>query len=117
MKKIIKKIKKCLLGIGNFLLIIPGKVFAIDEGGSIPLYGVPDKEEMRYLYLSIFLQALKIFLIPITLLIGGTILYLKKSKASKKRKIIVALLVLTIIIFLLINLYYYAQNLYYYAQN
>ena len=90
--KIVKKIKKVLIGIGTFFLTISTKVNGIE----IPLYGMPNPEPVRSDLIKKIWNICRMFIIPIALLIG-IIIYLKKSKSSKKKKILVILGIIALI--------------------
>ena len=95
--KVLDKIKKGLIGIVDFLLTIPTKVFAIDVINIQPAYGVPPETRNSF---DIIWDICKALIIPIAVFIG-ILIYLKKSKSSNKRKIIIVLRI--IIIFSILN--------------
>ena len=104
--KLLEKIKKCLIGIGGFLLMIPTKVLAMpvdDAMMHVYLYG-PGKEPPKPSLIEIIWNFARFFIIPLALLIG-IIVYFKKSKSSKKKKILITIgtILLTIIIYFVIN--------------
>ncbi len=91
--KVVNKIKRCLVGIGLFLIAIPNWVYGLSNFPPQVEYGVPREPTRGEQIWNIF----KIFIIPFALLIGF-IVYLKKSKSSAKRKMTTVLIVLAIIV-------------------
>lgn len=99
--KLLEKIKKGMMGIGGFLLMIPTKVLAMpvdDAMIHMPLYG-PPKEPPKPSLIEIVWKVVTNLLFPIVLLIG-IIIYFKKVKDSKKNRIILSIGIVLLIILL-----------------
>lgn len=111
--KVIEKIKKGLIGIGVFLLLLPSKVFSISDSmlriSPTPMYGVQQPEPVRSNLVNNIWNICKMFVIPIALLIG-IIVYLKKSKSNTKRKFIMILITLAIVAVLYFTINYIVDN-------
>lgn len=77
--KLLEKIKKGLIGIGGFLLMIPTKVLAMPDDAMIHayLYG-PPKEPPKPSLIEIIWNIARNLIFPVVLLIG-IIIYLKKN--------------------------------------
>lgn len=88
MKKIINKIKKILEIVGAFLFALSKKV----QASAPPLYGLAPSEprELTSNNMAPLLNILRLFIIPIVLVIG-LIVYLVKSKSSKQKKIVISI--------------------------
>jgi len=113
--KILSKLKNVITGVGIGILTFANKVFAIspedliiDPGMIETAYGIPRPSPIRMIF-----RIAKVFVIPISVLVG-LIIYFKKSKSTKKKKIIVTIITLAvtaIIYFLLEQLYYYINSI------
>lgn len=90
--KLIKKIKKCIIGIGVFFLTFYHKVLGTEV--MQPDYGVPISGKEWFL---IIWSVINIIIVPIVLLLG-LVTYFKKSKSSTKKKIIISILAVTLAI-------------------
>lgn len=100
--KLVEKIKKGLIGMGIFILTIPTKVFAkvvVPNPGIQTDYGVRTPNPIFMIW-----DIARIFLIPITLLIG-LIIYFKKSKSNTKKRVlvIIGIIVITVIVYFVVN--------------
>lgn len=109
--KIVERIKKGLIGLGAFLLLLPSKVFAISDSMMriSPMYGIQEPEPVRNNLINSIWNICRMFIIPIALLIG-IIIYLKKGKSSKKRKIITVLITIGIVAILYLVINYIINN-------
>ena len=100
--KIIKKLKKAIIGIWTYLITMPTKILAVE-----PAYGINDPyREKEALWECIIL-----FIFPVSLLIG-IIIYFKKSKSSIIKKIMTLIIILLSIINIILlmsnmNIYLY----------
>ena len=104
--KLLEKIKKGLMGIGGFLLMIPTKVLAMPVDDAMIqtyLYG-PPKEPPKPSLIEIIWNIARNLIFPVVLLMG-IIIYFKKSKSSKKKKLLVTLgiIVLVALLYFFIN--------------
>lgn len=84
------------MGIGIFLVTIATRVFAVSHMAIQPMYGIPETEPVRNNLVNSIWNICRMFIIPISVLIG-IIIYLKKSKSSKKRKITIVLITICIV--------------------
>lgn len=110
--KIVEKLKKGLLGLGAFLLMIPTKVLALgnmlDTDRTPILYGIPEPNTEQVILKNI-LNICRIVVIPLALIIG-IVIYLKKSRSNKKRKIIVVIISIIIALALYFIIGYIINN-------
>ena len=97
--RIIKSVKKRVIGLEVFLLTTSTKVFAFGIDRTPLVYGPPEsnQENIESIELKSKFSISKVLLIPIILLIG-IIIYLKKSKSNKKRKLITVLIAIAIVV-------------------
>ena len=101
--KIFSKMKKILLSIGTFFMMIPVKIYGVSDIDKVvtPLYGVerpPEKVEPTPFvkYTLGLLEIMAVFLVPILILMGAIVIY-KKSTFTQKVKLIVTGLILILL--------------------
>ena len=101
MKKNVSKIHKIIISIMVAIVTIPSKILAASLPIAQALYApAPPVESPKVSMISRAWIILKIFLIPMALLIG-LIVYWKKSKSSKKKKILISIVSIIITAILL----------------
>lgn len=96
--KILNKIKKILTSVIMMLVVLPSKIFAINEISPSTWYGAPSTKTK--VSMPIYIKPIYYVMVLVTFIIG-IIVYLLKSKSSRKRKIITALIVLGIMIIII----------------
>ena len=103
--KILEKIKKIFLGIGVFLVTLPMKVWAVTSKdlGSQVLYGLPEPEP-RVSILENIEKVINIIIMPLIILMIGTVIYIINGKSSKLKIFLAILLVVGIIILLCLKI-------------
>lgn len=114
MEKILKILKKALITVGTFFITLPTKVFA--RTSEIPdiLYGIPAPKNDVHLP-RIMWNVSKVILIPLALIIG-LIIYFIKSKKSLKNKIIISIIVIIMVTLIVVIADGFFEDVFYYFE-
>ena len=108
--KLIGKIKKLIITIGTFFIILPTKVFAGNVIGT--LYGIsrePVKSNRMLDSVNIIWKISKVLLVPLVLIIG-LVIYFKKSKSTTKKKVITMIIAVLLVIAICWGINYYINK-------